>query len=64
MENIHMDVEGDILTIWIDLSVEGVPSASGKTVVLASTRGNAEVPTCTGFKIGLNLFRYPDADRV
>ena len=44
MKNVEMKVNGDILTITVDLSKEFGPSASGKTIIIASTEGNVSVP--------------------
>jgi hypothetical protein len=38
-----MKVEGNILTIRVDLSKEFGPSSSGKTIIIASTEGNVSV---------------------
>jgi hypothetical protein len=56
MKNVEMNVNGDILTITVDLSKEFGPSASGKTIILASTEGNVTVPE-RETKIGLNVYR-------
>ena len=40
MKNVEMTVEGTMLTIKVDLSKEFGPSASGKTIIIASTEGN------------------------
>lgn len=49
---------GTTLTIVVDLSGPGAPSASGKTLVLASTRGNRKVKTDVGeVMVGLNVFK-------
>ena len=40
MKNVEMSLEGNILTIKVDLSKEFGPSASGKTIIIASTEGN------------------------
>ena len=45
MKNVEMTVEGTTLTIKVDLSKEFGPSASGKTIIIASTEGNATIPT-------------------
>lgn len=58
MQNIVMKREGSKLIIEIDLSKDFGPSASGKTVIIASTRGNAPVPEAEGTFIGINCFRY------
>jgi hypothetical protein len=51
-----MRIEGKKLTIEVDLSVKGTPSKSGKSNVIATTKGNIEVPG-TDAKIGLNIYR-------
>jgi hypothetical protein len=56
MKNVQMTVEGDILTIRVDLSKEFGPSASGKTIIIASTEGNISVPEREE-KVGLNVYR-------
>ncbi len=56
MKNVEMSVEGNILTIKIDLSKEYGPSSSGKTIIIASTEGNVSV-TDREEKIGLNVYR-------
>lgn len=56
MKNVEMNVEGDILTIRVDLSKEFGPSASGKTTIIASTEGNVAVPN-RDEKIGLNVYK-------
>jgi hypothetical protein len=53
--NIEYSVVGDKLTMVVDLSVAGKPSNSGKTIILASTQGNASVGDV---KVGLNVYRY------
>lgn len=58
MQNIEMRRQGEKLVIEIDLSKDFGPSASGKTVIVASTRGNAPVPDAAGIMIGINCFRY------
>ncbi len=56
MENVEMSVEGPVLTLKVDLSMEFGPSASGKTIIVASTEGNVSVPDRQE-KIGLNVYR-------
>jgi hypothetical protein len=56
MKNVHMVVEGNILTIRVDLSKEFGPSASGKTIIIASTEGNVSVLD-RAEKVGLNVYR-------
>lgn len=56
MKNVEMTVQGTILTIKVDLSKEFGPSASGKTIILASTEGNVTIPD-RDEKVGLNVYR-------
>ena len=56
MKNVDLKVEGDILTIKVDLSKQFGPSASGTTIIIASTEGNVTVPD-RDEKIGLNVYR-------
>jgi hypothetical protein len=56
MKNVDMRVEGNILTIRVDLSKEFGPSSSGKTTIIASTEGNVSIPD-RDEKIGLNVYR-------
>lgn len=56
MENVSLSVKDDKLTITIDLSKRGRDSESGKSRVIATTRGNVDVPGKVGLKLGLNLY--------
>lgn len=58
MKNVEMKVEGNILTIKVDLTEEFGPSSSGKTIIIASTEGNVAVPENEEAKIGLNVYKY------
>jgi len=40
MKNVEMTVEGETLTIKVDLSKDFGKSKSGKTIIVASTEGN------------------------
>jgi len=55
MVNVDMALEGKVLTIVVDLGRKGEVSASGKSVVIASTKGNVEV--VDGVFVGLNVYR-------
>lgn len=57
MKNIEMTVEGNILTIKVDLTKEFGPSSSGKTIIIASTEGNVAVEGHEEAKVGLNVHR-------
>jgi hypothetical protein len=56
MKNVEMSVDGNILTIKVDLTKEFGPSASGKTIIIASTEGNVAVGDRPE-KVGLNVYR-------
>lgn len=58
-KNIKTTVEGNKLTIEVDLSKEFGPSASGKTIIVATSSGNAAVEGGGGAIMGLNLYRKP-----
>lgn len=57
MKNVEMKLEGDILTIKVDVTKEFGPSSSGKTIIIASTEGNISIPDKEEVKIGLNVYR-------
>jgi len=52
-----MKVDGNILTIKVDLTKEFGPSSSGKTIIIASTEGNIAIPEKEEVKIGLNVYK-------
>lgn len=56
MKNVEMTVEGNTLTIKVDLTKEFGPSSSGKTIIIASTEGNVSIPD-RDEKIGLNVYK-------
>ncbi len=56
MKNAEVQVEGDILTITVDLSKELGPSKSGKTMIVATSEGNKTIPG-RDERIGLNIYR-------
>ncbi len=57
MQNVEFQVEGNSLLIIVDLSQELGESASGKSVIIASTGGNVSVPGSEDIKVGLNVYR-------
>lgn len=59
MLNCEMRIDNEILTIEVDLSKTFGPSKSGKTIVIASTKGNKEIGN-TGCYIGLNVYKYKE----
>lgn len=63
MENMKVERKKNKLHIEIDLSKELGPSSSGKTIIVASSRGNAPVPDTMDYFIGLNLFKYADGGK-
>ena len=61
MHNVEWKVDGDKLIIEVDLTKEFGPSKSGKTITIASTRGNQKIEG-TNAIIGLNVYKYPEAE--
>ena len=57
MQNVQFQVQGDKLVIIVDLSQELGESASGKSVITATTSGNVSVPGREDVKVGLNVYR-------
>jgi len=56
MKNVDFTIEGNILTIKIDLSKEFGPSSTGKSIVIATTEGNVQLPNREE-RLGLNVYR-------
>jgi len=56
VKNVELSVQGNILTITVDLTKEFGPSSSGKTVIIASTEGNFRLPEREEV-VGLNVYR-------
>lgn len=54
-----MKLNGNILTITVDISKEFGMSSSGKSLIIASTEGNVSIPEKDVIKIGLNIYRKP-----
>lgn len=56
MTNCEMTLDGNILTLKVDISKRYGDSASGKTVQIATTAGNISCPEHPDVKIGLNVY--------
>ena len=54
--NIKATLNGNTLCLEIDLSKRLGPSASGKTVIVATTSGNQPIPGTDGVVLGLNAY--------
>jgi hypothetical protein len=57
MGNIHMEVQGNLLVMTIDLSHTLGVSASGKSEIIATTGGNVSLPGYEEIKVGVNVYR-------
>ncbi|MCQ2377366.1 MAG: hypothetical protein MJ006_05125 [Methanocorpusculum sp.] len=58
MKNVNMSVDGNILTIKVDLSQDFGPSASGKTIIIGSTLGNKAVSRAfPDVRVGVNVYK-------
>ncbi len=58
MDNIQIEVKDNIAVITIDLSKDCGPSKSGKTIVVATTRGNVPIPGAENIRLGINCYKY------
>jgi len=56
MKNVNMNIDGDILTITVDLTKDFGLSKSGKSNAVASSSGNKRIPGTEAF-IGLNIYK-------
>ena len=57
MKNCEMKLNGNILTVTVDISKEFGVSSSGKSIIIGSTEGNVSIPEKEDIKIGLNVYR-------
>ena len=57
MKNCEMKLDGNILTITVDVSKEFGKSSTGKSIIVSSTEGNVSVPGNEDIKIGVNVYR-------
>lgn len=57
MKNVDITIDGDLLTIKVDLSKDFGPSSSGKTIIIASSERNQSLPGREDIKIGLNVYK-------
>lgn len=60
MKNCEMKLNGNILTITVDISKEFGLSSSGKSLIISSTEGNISIPEKEEVKIGLNIYKKPN----
>lgn len=57
MKSVDMTVADNVLDTRVDLSKEFDSSSSGKSVIIASTEDNIDVPGWEGIKLGLNVYK-------
>ena len=60
--NVEFEIEGQYVTLVIDLNAQTEPSKSGKTLIVATTGGNK--PIGDGFVLGLNLYKYANEKKT
>ena len=62
--NVEVVIEDGILTMTCDLSRNFGRSKSGKTITIATTRGNVRVRDDKDDEVvlGINVYRYPTED--
>lgn len=56
MKNVSMKTQGTKLVIEVDLTKDFGRSKTGKTIIVATTEGNAKVGDVM---VGLNVYKYP-----
>ena len=57
MRNVDMQVEGNVLTVKVDLSKDFGPSSTGKTKIISSTGGPKRIPGVEGVSLNMTVFR-------
>lgn len=63
MKNISMTVKDGKMTLVVDLKKDFGPSSSGKTLIVASSEGNQNVPDHKGVRFGLNVYKYAETEK-
>lgn len=61
-KRITASIDGDYLVIRVPVNANPVPSATGKTLVVASSHGNTETDVLVQGKpvfVGVNAYIYP-----
>lgn len=56
-KNIQVSVKDGKVIITVDLAQDFGLSSSGKSRIIASSEGNAEIPGAPGVKLGLNIYK-------
>jgi hypothetical protein len=59
MKNVEMKLDGDVLTIRVDLSKEYGLSPTGKSVVVGTTGKNVPIVDHADYRVGVNVYRKP-----
>lgn len=59
MQNVKTAIKDGKLLITINLKAKTTKSASGKTMIIASTKGNKDVGD--GVILGINCYRFPES---
>lgn len=59
MQNVKTAIKNGKLLITIDLKAKTTKSVSGKTLIIASTKGNKEIDD--GVILGINCYRFPNS---
>jgi len=55
MKNLDFKIEGNVLTIKVDLSKTFGASKTGKSIIIASSEGNQ--PVAPGIVAGINVYK-------
>jgi len=57
MQNIEVEIKGDIAILKVNLKQTHGISRSGKSIIIASTEGNVKVEGTEDVMFGLNVYR-------
>jgi hypothetical protein len=55
--NVQSELDGTTLILRIDLAADAPPSKSGKSLLVASTGGGANLGDVAGTKVNLSVYR-------
>lgn len=57
LKNVKMTLDGNILTIQVDVTKDYGPSSSGKTNIVATTEGGQSVEGLEDVKVNLTVYK-------
>ena len=64
MDNVNAEVKGNQLVVTVDLSKDYGASASGKTSIVASSRGGVALAGKEGFCLNISVYKPAAAKKA